>query len=723
MNEISTPELSRRSFIKVAAASSGGLMLTVMLPLGGRAALAAAGTVTAYVSIASDETVTIMAPAPEMGQGTMSTLPQIVAEELCVDWSKVKVAQAPAGASYVNPVTGSQLVGGSMSVRGYFQGMLKAGATARQMLVSAAATQLGTSIANCTVANGIVTNTLNGATVTYGAVAAAAALVPVPSDPVILSSTRGYKLVGTSAPRKDIPSKTNGSAIFGIDVRVPGMLYAAVKHSPVLGGTLASTPAKPSGAIAVVPFKNAVGVVAKDTWTAFKALNQLSVSWTRPATAAAMTDATILATANTLMTSGTPRVAETVGSPTAGLAASATLLNMTYTLPYLAHACLEPLNCTVSVTPTSCEIWAPTQAPGMCVQTAATITGLPASAIKVNTVHMGGGLGRKFEQDYIAQAVTISKAMGKPVKLTWPRSEDFRNDQYRPMAVTKITAGLDTYGNPVYWSNRIVSQSILGQRGWLPSGAVDSQAVDGAVGMPYAINNRLVEWVPHTATVPVGFWRSVGHSINAFAVESAIDEIATKLGVNPLAFRRRLMVGNTRGLAVLDRVAALSNWATTPAAGIARGLAYHESFGSIVAQVVEIQRVAATATTAATVKLLRVSAVIDCGLAVNPDNVAAQIQGAVMQGLSAALWDKIGFNSGVPNVSNFNAYPSLRMRQAPRIDVAVISTPGAAIGGVGEPGVPPAAPALANAYAALTGIRLRSLPMSSIMTNMGGGDD
>ncbi|MEN6543839.1 molybdopterin cofactor-binding domain-containing protein [Parvibaculum sp.] len=711
-NEAVNLGVSRREVVAGIGAASAGLVFGFSLPLTPNAAMAA-GTITkisAWIAIGTDESVTIQIGAQEMGQGIMSGLAQVAASELMVDWTKVQAQIAPANPIYANPLFMAQMTGGSTSMRGFFQPMRVAGATVREMLKQAAANAWGVPVSSCTADNGVVTSGANS--MTYGQLAPAAALLTPPASPPILGTN---PILGTSVPRLDIPSKLDGSAIFGIDVRVPNMVYAAIKQCPTIGGTLPATykPAVPTGAIAVVPLGNAVAVVANTTWTALRLAKQLSVSWTLPSTAASMDSAAIATAATKLMSSTSPAIAESVGSANSAITGAAKKLSVTYTLPYLAHACMEPLNCTASVTATTCEIWAPTQAPAFVAATAAAITGFSMDKITVHTTFMGGGLGRKFETDYISQAIRVSKALLRPVKLTWSREEDFGHDQYRPMALIRINAGLDSSGNIVGWANRIVSPSILYQRNpaSLVNG-VDSQAVDGAVGLDYNFKSRLVEFVRHTAPNPVGFWRSVGHSLNAFSVESAIDELALLGNIDPLVFRQRLLANSPRGLAVLNAAAQLGGWSSTLPAGRARGIAYSVGFGSIVAQMAEISQ-----PVAGSIKVHRVACAIDCGPVVNPDSVIAQMEGSIVHGLSAALWGQIKFTKGVSGVTNFNKYRVLRMLEMPQIDVTLVKSDGP-VGGVGEPGVPPIAPAIANAYARLTKTRIRTLPMFPAASTM-----
>jgi isoquinoline 1-oxidoreductase beta subunit len=648
-------------------------------------------------------------------------LPQIVAEELMVDWAKVVSREAPPDPAYNNPIYFAQLTAGSGSIRGYFAAMLKAGATAREMLVAAAAQRLGVSADLCEAAHGIVTVPSTGQSLSYGAVAEDAALLPAPANPKILSATRGYQLVGKPIKRVDIPAKVNGSAKFGIDAMLPGMVFAAVKHCPVIGGTLAATPATPAGALAVVNLGNAVAVVAKDTWAAIRLARGLAVSWTYPSDTASLDSSAIAAKAASLMSSGSAVVAEQSGNPSAALKSAAKVVTGVYSLPYLPHACMEPLNCTVDLRASSCTVYAPTQAPDSVQAVAATLTGLPKSAVTVESLFLGGGLGRKFETDYVAQAIKVAKVVGKPVKLTWSREEDFGNDQYRPMAVVKVKTGLDAAGNVTAAVNRIVSPSILFQRGWIPDGVADSQCTEGCTGLPYGFATRRTEYVRHPAKIPVGFWRSVGHSINAFAVESAIDEAAKAAGKDPYQFRRKLLAGNSRALAVLDAAASLGGWASPLAAGHARGIAYAESFGSLTAQVIEIARVSAATATPVMVRVVKVAVAVDAGLIVNPDIARAQIEGGVIHGLNAAQWGELRFDAGRIQQRNFDDFRMMRLRDAPRIAVKFINSPGKPLGGIGEVGVPAAAPALANAYARLTGLRKRSLPLR--VSTATSGDD
>ena len=698
--------MNRRQFIFTGAAAGGGLLVGVGKPGCARAATGPA-PITAWVSIGTDEKVTILCGSQEMGQGSFSGLAQILAEELRCNWADVVVGAAPLGTIYNNPLIGAQETAGSSSVRGYFEPLLEAGAICRTMLIEAGAKVLGVKPKDCIAQNGSVVDTASGAKVTFGTVAAAAAKLKQPSS-APLYSANGYVLVGQSVARPELPAKVTGATVYGLDVVVPGMLYGAVLLCPTRGGTVASMGAAPSGSQAV-NLGGGIAAVANagpnnTTWTAMQAAKQVKVTWTLPADAASQTSKDILAEANTLLKTGSAVVAETIGDVATAQAAAAKVLTLTYTLPYLPHATLEPPNCTASVTGTSCEIWAPTQAPGAAQAVVAAITGLPLSAITVNCMQMGGGLGRKLEQDFVAYAVMASKALGVPVQLMFPREQDFTQDQYRPMAVCRATIGLAKNGQIVSWGFRNVSPSILYQRGYITEGQLDTQASEGATALPYALPNVLVDWVQHPATIPVGFWRSVGNSINAFAVESAIDEAALAAHTDPLAYRQTLLAGNTRALAVLNAAAALGGWGTTQP-GLARGLAYFESFGTLVAVVVTISSVSGV------IQLVNVACAVDCGMVINPNTAVQQIEGGIVQGFGSGLWGKMLFTKGVAQTSNFNFYKMPLMADMPTVDVTLLQTPGAPLGGLGEVGVPCMAPAIANAWAKLTGKRLRTLPL------------
>lgn len=706
---ICASEFDRRRFLKAA----GGLLLALTLETAASEGAHAAGTaVGGYIRIGADETVTVLVGGGEMGQGVFSGLAQGAAEELFVDWSRIQVDSLPA-----NGTTPTWLTGGSSGISRHLAAVRIGAAAAREMLVASASSLWGVAPSACAVKQGAVVNTLTGQSLTYGYLAPYAAKLTPPSNPRLVDSN-SFQVIGKPMARLDLPNKVNGRAIYGLDVVLDKMVFAVVKHCPTLGGTVKSLGQKPTGAIAVVPLKdvagintNAVAVVASNTWQAMQLAQQLQVSWTTPASAAGVDSALYASQAKALMASGKAYTAEAVGDTTAAFRSAVRTFEFTYSLPYLAHACMEVLNCTVRWTPTSCEIWAPTQAPGLVLKTAMAITGLAAKQITVTPVLMGGGLGRKFEQDYIAQAVQLAMALKQPVKLTWPREEDMQHDQYRPMALSYIKVGLDANNRIVAWYNRVVCPSIAAQRGVNPLPATgDSQGTEGASHRPYGFGTRLVEYVQHPAAVPVGYWRSVGNSINNFAVESALDEIALAIGIDSLTFRQQLLLSSAdplapRCLAVLNTASQAGQWGYTPPVGHRRGIALSVAFGSIVAEVAEISQPVAGG-----IKVHSVACAIDCGVAVNPDSVAAQMQGGIMHGLSAALWGEVTFKAGKANVRNWSNYRVLLLHEAPVVTVKVINGDPTTPGGVGEPGVPPIAPAIAGAYARLTGQRIRSLP-------------
>lgn len=568
------PSLDRRSFLVNASTTAGALVLGFSLPIVSRARAAAGDAeLHAYVRIGADESVTITYGGSELGQGTMSGLAQIFAEELKVNWADVVIEQAElwgGGLNYLGkPVC--YFTAGSSAVRGQHDQLRNAGAAAREMLITTGATRMGASPAQCWAENGVVYGP-SLQSFTYGELADAAAMLPIPTDPS-WTEPADYTTIGKTLPRKDIPLKVNGRAKYGIDVHLgPDMFYASVQHCPVFGGVMRRKPRKPAGAMAVVPLTapesrgattagdiNAVAVVTdSNTWKAMQAAKRLSVDWVIPAESADLDDEVMRLEAEDLMLNGAAIPAEDpVGDAEGALAHAKTGIDATYSLPYVSHVCMEVLNCTVDYRGDSCEIWCPVQAASWVVSEAAKLSGLAPGQITVHTTFLGGGLGRKIERDYYSQAIQVGMALGRPVKLTWTREEDTRFDQYRPMALINVQAGIDDNG-AVAWKYRHVSPSILKQRGWLWGGS-DSQATEGQTHLPYGFDHSLSEWVEHPAKVPVGFWRSVGHSLNAFAVESAIDELAYATVRDPIDLRKELMAGYPRALAVVEAADAASS--------------------------------------------------------------------------------------------------------------------------------------------------------------------
>ena len=744
--------MDRRQFL----GNTAGVGLTLGFSLGGGFAPAtsqAAATqqpVNSWLTVGTDNGVSLTVGPSDMGQGSLQGLAQVIAEDLMVDFNRVTLVQGQATLATPAPIGSSIVTAGSSVTRNNYWRLRDAAAIAREMLVQAAMNLSGDgNRSNFAVSNGVITQLSSGRRIAYGDVAAAAALLTPPaSAPLVPDSA--LQVIGKTFPRQDIPSKVDGSARYGIDVRLPGMVFAAVKHGPSFGSTLSTLPSAPSGALAVVPLsvfagtgrgteltgaRNAVAVVATTTWDAMRMARSMSVQWSVPAQAAALNSAQFLADAQVLSTAGTPYVAGAANGPgtlfvvesstsdaLAALQRSDTVkrLDVSYTLPYLSHACMEVLNCTVDyVSGVRCEVWAPTQVARSALAMIVTMTGLRTDQVKLNTTLLGGGLGRKAELDFIAQAVQVGMAVQRPVQLVWPREEDFGRDQYRPMALVKASAGLDANGQVTSWIYRNVSPSILGQRGSTLPATGDSQATECSAHIPYSFGSRKVEWVSHPSPIPVGFWRSVGASINLFAVESLIDELALAAKQDPLQFRRAKLT-DPRWLAVLEAVAGLASWSTPLASGRARGLAMGSAFNSIVATVVEVQGSSASA-----FRVTKVAVVLDCYLTVNPGNVEAQLVGGVVHGLNAALYGQQTFSNGAAQRRNFNSNRMLRMNEMPTVSVRILPRPAQTdrtvpIGGVGELGVPTVAPALANAVARLAGgSRVRSLPFFPNAT-MGG---
>lgn len=733
--------LNRRQFLGTSGSAIFTIGFTVSgLGLGDEAHAATQAKVNAWLSVGSNEAITMNMGPCEMGQGSQSSLAQLLAEDLMVSFDRITMVQA--GPNLTSSAVGTAIVAaGSGVIRNNYWKFRNAAAQARETLVLAAINRIGDfSRSNYSVANGVVSH-VSGQTLSYGALAAQAALLtPVLNAPLVPDAQ--FKIIGQSLPRLDIPLKVDGSAKYGIDARVPGMVFAVIKHCPTFGGVLASPPTKPGGAMAVIPVNvgvslgrgaelsgnvNAVAVVAATTWDAMQAARSLKLSWTLPANAANWNDAQFFADAAVLATGGAPFVAgaanlpgtvftvEKQGDPIATLAAppiGQKVLESTYKLPYVAHACMEVLNCTVDLVPgVSCTVYAPTQAANAALTRVMLLTGLAADKITFITTMLGGGLGRKIELDFISQAVQVAVVLQKPVQLVWPREEDFTHDQYRPMALVKARAALDATGNISAWAYRNVSPSIRAQRGAVLPATGDSQGYESSQNLPYDMGGRVTEWVQHPSPVPVGYWRSVGASINTFAIESMMDEMAAAAGLDPVQFRRGKLASNPRWLNVLEMVANLGKWTSPAAKGTARGFAIGPAFNSICASVVEI-----SGTSTTSFKVTRVAIVLDPYLTVNPANVEAQLVGGMVHGLNAALYGQQTFVNGVAQRKNFNSNKMIRLQEMPLVSVAIVPRPVNAstavpIGGVGELGVPSIAPAIANALFRLTGQRLRNLPL------------
>ncbi len=698
--------LSRREFLKAGAAVSGGLLLGFRIPLDSALSEAAGPFApNAFLRIDPSGAVTALVPQSEMGQGVLTSLPMLLAEELEADWKTLKFEQAGADKAYTNPVIGTQLTGGSSSVRGFWEPLGRAGAAARMMMVAAAARAWGVDAASCRAENGAVIYGAGAKKLTYGELADRAALQPVPKD-IRLKNPGDYKLLGKGLHRLDTPLKVTGRAVFGIDVKRPGLLVAAVERCPVFGGKAASfdeaAARRVPGVRHVVPIPSGVAVVADTYWAAKKGRDALGIRWDEGQLATLTSDGITRLFEEASKQEG--RVARNDGDAAKVLGASSRKIEAVYRVPYLAHATMEPMNCTAHVQRDRCDIWAPTQAQGWAQQTAAGLTGLPPESVFINTTYLGGGFGRRAEQDFLIEAVQISKAVGAPVKVIWTREDDIRHDHYRPAMVHRFGAALGADGMPAAWLHRIVGPSIFAVHGMLKKDEIDRTSVEGAANLPYEIPNLRVEYIQKDPGIPVGFWRSVGSSHTAYATECFLDEVAAAAGKDPYELRRALLRNHPRHLGVLEMAAAKAGWGKPLPKGRTRGIAVAESFKSFVAQVAEV-----SVEDDGTVRVHRVVCATDCGLYANPDTVEAQMQGGIVFGLTAALMGAITIDRGRVREGNFNDYPMLRMLQMPVVDVHIVRNREAP-GGVGEPGVPPIAPAVANAVFAARGKRIRVLP-------------
>lgn len=692
-------KLDRRDFLKLGAIAGGGLVLGVYVHREKPWAEAASPFhPNVFVQIDPDETVRIWVHKSEMGQGVRTALPMIVADELDADWSHVEVVQADAHPEKY----GRQMTVGSRSVRGgAWLPLRKAGAAARAMLVGAAAATWDVDPATCRTENGRVLHDASGRALTYGELSVAAARLPVPADPE-LKNPAEFRFIGKHMPRIDTPEKITGAAIYGMDVRVPDMLFATVVHSPVFGGSVKSfddqRARSVSGVKEVVQLSRGVAVVAEHTWAAFQGAEALDITW-EPGNFS-MDSADIRQ--SFLRQSQEPgAVARNDGDVGAALQQAARRIEATYEVPYLAHATMEPMNCTADVRRDRCEIWAPTQNPQGSQSAAAKIAGLPLDDVTVHVTYLGCGLGRRARTDFIEDAVETSMKVGRPVQVVWTREEDMQQDFYRPATFNRFEGGLDDEGRVTAWKLRIVAPPLgRGSRD-----EVDSSSVQGAADMLYAVPNVHVDYGRSSIPVPVGHWRSVGPSQNTFITESLLDELAHAAGKDPFELRRELLSESPRLRRVVELAAETSGWGTSLPAGRARGIAAVLNKGGHVAEVAEVS------IRGGQVLVHRVTCAVDCGQIIDPDVVKAQVVGSVVYGLTALLHGKITMEQGRVAQSNFDDYPLLRIPQMPQVDVHLVESTEEP-GGVGEPAVPPIAPAVTNALFVLTGNRIRKLPIS-----------
>jgi isoquinoline 1-oxidoreductase subunit beta len=708
--------LSRRNLLKAGGIVCGGLVLAYYLPQRIFPALAMANDMAyypaAFLRVGTDETITTMVNKSEMGQGVYTSLPMLIAEELECDWSKVRVEPAPVEPVYNNPVTGIQMTGGSMSVKTEWDRMRKAGAAARMMLVSAAAKQWKVKESSCRAENGRVIHA-SGKALTYGQLAEKAGGMPVP-EKVPLKDPSTFKIVGKSVRRLDTPEKVNGRGIFGFDVLRPGMLTALIARSPVFGGKVRSFEASKAkevpGVREVVQVESGIAVVADNFWAAKRGRDALEIVWDEGEWASLSTRALREQFAATAQSSGV--IARKDGDPEKAFASVSKQVSADYEVPYLAHAAMEPLNCTVDLRSDSCEIWTGTQFQTVDRDVAARVAGLDPGKVTIHTTLLGGGFGRRANphSDFVVMGVEVARAVKKPVKVVWTREDDMKGGYYRPMWHSRLTAGLDSDGNPTVWQHTLVGQSIMAGTAFeqkMTKDGIDFTSVEGAGDIPYEIPNVLVSLHSPRIGVPVQWWRSVGHSHTAFVVESFIDELAHEAGKDPYQFRRAMLANHARHRGVLDLAAQKAGWGTALPAGRARGIAMHASFGSFVCEVAEV-----SVGPSGQVRVHKVVSAVDCGRTVNPSIIETQVESGIVFGLSAALYGAITLQDGRVEQSNFNDYRVLRMVGMPVVEVHIVeSTEDPS--GIGEPGTPPIAPAVANAIFSATGQRIRRLPIEA----------
>ena len=708
--------MRRERFIRLAGAT---LSLGVALPSCSKppsvatseasAAPSPGPALTAFITINPDETVTIFVPKSEMGQGVFTSLPVIVAEELDVPFSRVRPQFAPAENAYVDPAFKDMTTGGSTSVMDMWLPLREAGATARAMLIAAAAKNWSVEPASCDAREGVVTHAQSGRHATYGSLAASAAAMPMPAK-VALKSPDRFTLIGRSTPRIDTPAKVAGTAQFGIDVVVPEMKYATVVHSPVFGGKAKSFDAKATRAVRgvrdVVQLDNgSVAVVADNTYAAFAGAKALTVEWDAGPNAHHSTPQ-LFAEAQTLVAQA--HVAKSVGDPSK---ARGTVVEAIYRGPFLAHGAMEPMNATADVRQGSCEVWAPTQVQTRSKKAAMRVTGLSEDLVTIHTTFLGGGFGRRLDEDYVTEAVEISKKAAAPVKVLWTREEDMQHDFYRPMSLNAVRGVIDPSGHVVALEHTVVSPSILER--WFPAAfknGIDPQGIAGVTDVTYAIPNVRVAYKAHETGIPVGFMRAPGANWNIFVTESFIDELAHAAKADPLRFRLGLLSRDPRTKRVLELAAERSGWGSPLPAGTARGVAlsfWNGSFGALVAEVSLKDKLP---------HVHRAVMAVDCGTVVDPAIVRAQVEGAINYGLGMAMTAKITIKNGRVEQNNFYDYTVLRQQDVPKIEVAITPSHEKPTG-IGELGTPPIAPAVANAVFSLTGKRVRSLPFSEALAS------
>ncbi len=700
---------SRRDFLKTSTFTSGGLLMGLVLPAS--TAVQAAGTVytpNAWVHIADNNAITLLTARSEMGQGVFTSMPMLIAEELHVEMSQISVQNAPAdAAAYTNDLLGAQITGGSTSVRDGWEKLRTAGAQVREMLISAAAARWNVDRSTLRADKGVVHGP-GGKTATYGSLAADAAKLPVPAK-VALKDPKNFKIIGKSTKRLDTPAKVNGSAQFGIDVTLPGMVYATVLQCPVIGGTAKSFDAAKAksmpGVQNVLDIQGSVVVVADSYWHAKKALETVTVVWDEGAGASIDHVSMLEGNRNAAKNGKVLPIGTPVGDVAAAMKTAAKVVEAEYISPMQAHAPLEPMNFTANFKDGKCEVIGSTQFQQGAQGATAAVLGIKPEDVTVKTTYLGGGFGRRLELDFIMQAALTSKAVGKPVKLIWSREEDMTHDFYRPMGVNNLKAGLDASGKPVAMHFKVTSQSVTQRAFGLPVETFDPFMGEAAVA-PYAIANTQHDLVIHDTGFRVGYWRAVSHNMNAFANESFVDEMAKAAGKDPYEYRMAMVKDKPRFANVLKLAAEKAGWGKPLAAGRSRGIALMEGYDGMMAQVAEISMKDGH------IKVHKVTVAADVGYIVNPETVEAQIKSSVAFGMSAGLMQEITMSKGRVEQTNFHNFPVVRMNDYPHVDVILVSSTEKP-GGIGEPATALVVPAIANALAALTGKRIRKLPLSA----------
>ena len=714
VSRASNSSLSRRRLLQAGTAAGGGLILSVFLPFPNHRSQAAAEdgfAPNAFVRIGSDGQVVLTMPYVEMGQGTYTSIPMLIAEELEVNPQQVRLEHAPPNEKlYANPLLGVQATGNSNAIRGAWKPLREAGATARIILVAAAAARWSVDPASCRAQDGEVVHPPTGRRLKYGELATEAAKMPVPAG-VTLKAPADFKLIGTPAKRLDAPAKVNGTAVYGIDARPPGVKIATLAQSPVFGGRVKSVDDAAAKAVKgvrqIVRLDDAVAVVADHMGAAKKGLAALKIEWDDGPHANLVT--ADVARELERATLGSGAVAQSIGDADKAMASAATKIEATYQVPFLAHATMEPMNCTVHMRWDACEIWIGSQAVARVQAMAAKAAGLPPEKVIVHNHLVGGGFGRRLEADGAVRAVEIAKHVDGPVKVVWTREEDIQHDMYRPYWFDRISAGLNEQGRPVAWKNRFAGSSVIAR--WLPPGfkdGLDPDSTEGAIDLVYDLPNFHVEFVrAEPLGIPTAFWRSVGPSHNVFVTESFIDELAAAAKQDAVAYRRALLDKSPRARAVLDLAAEKAGWGQALPKGSGRGVSLQSAFGSYQAYVAEVE-----VSKQGTVRVRRVVCAVDCGTVVNPDTVEAQIQSGIMFGATAALYGEISLKNGRVEQSNFDTYQVLRMNEAPAIEVHIVKS-AEPPGGMGETGTSAIVPAIANAIFAATGKRLRKMPIDA----------